>query len=445
MINKLLFAAALLSLALASGCATGGSGPGPAVTVKVKGPIAVAYVTQTNLTFTATVSNTNNTAVTWSLSGTACTGSGNPCGTIVSATSTTGTYTAPTTAPNPATVTIVATSVADTTASGSDTMRVAQVTVNVTPATANVGVGLTQQFTAVAVPDDAPQTFAWSAPTCATPPCGTIVQDANNPGLAVYTAPATPTTGVLVAATSTLDPSGISQASLTVVKSRLGGSSTNPYAFRFTGFDNASKPTALTGNFVLNTDGHTITSGVADGLTVAGPQHYAGLTGGYVPSSNNHGTITLNLSGGPSFTYTVVIDASGDIGAIEADGNGTGSGVIEQLSKTPSGFNAALLNGVFVFGFTGLDSVNGKRTGYAGLLQMDGAGNISSGQLDINDGGTASTASDLSGTYSMSNGVGTIQFASVTLTRTFNFDIYGATGQINATNPLTLYAVSTDS
>jgi hypothetical protein len=75
---------------------------------------------------------------------------------------------------------------------------------------------------------------------------------------------------------------------------------------------------------------------------------------------------------------------------------------------------------------------------------MDGAGNISSGQLDINDGGTASTASDLSGTYSMSNGVGTIQFASVSLTRTFNFDIYGATGQINATNPLTLYAVSTD-
>ena len=450
MIKKLLFAAALLSLALASGCATGGSGPGPAVTVKVKGPIAVAYVTQTNLTFTATVSNTNNTAVTWSLSGTACTGSGNPCGTIVSATSTTGTYTAPTTAPNPATVTIVATSVADTTASGSDTIRVAQVTVNVTPATANVGVGLTQQFTAVAVPDDAPQTFTWtSPPTCTTPPCGTIVPDVNNPGLAVYTAPntASATNGVQVTATSTLDSSGIAQANVTVVKSRLGGNSnvaTN-FAFRFTGFDNSAKPTALTGNFVVNTDGHTITSGVADGLTVAGPQHYAGLTGGYVPSSNNHGTITLNLSGGPSFTYTVVIDASGDIGAIEADGNGTGSGVIEQLSKTPSGFNAALLNGVFVFGFTGLDSVNGKRTGYAGLLQMDGAGNISSGQLDINDGGTASTASDLSGTYSMSNGVGTIQFASVSLTRTFNFDIYGATGQINSNNPLTLYAVSTDS
>ena len=333
MIKNLLFAAALLSLALASGCATGGKGPGPAITVKVNGTVAVAYVTQT-VTFTATVSNTSNQAVTWSLSGTACTGTPNPCGSIGM---NTGVYTAPGTAPNPHTVAIVATSVADTTASGSDTISVAQVTVNVTPATANVGLGLTQQFTAIAVPDDAPQTFAWSAPTCAAPPCGTVVQDTNNPGLAVYTAPAnsSSTNGVLLTATSTLDPSGIGQASLTVVNSRLGGNSTNPtFAFRFSGY-NASGATALVGNFVVGSNGQ-ITNGVADALTLAGPQHYASLTGSYAATSNNQGKITLNLGGGPTYVYTVVLDANGDIGAIESDSNGTGSGVIEPLLRPSS-------------------------------------------------------------------------------------------------------------
>ncbi len=449
MIKRFLFAAALLSLALASGCATGGKGPGPAITVKVNGTVAVAYVTQT-VTFTATVSNTSNQAVTWSLSGTACTGTPNPCGSIGM---NTGVYTAPGTAPNPHTVAIVATSVADTTASGSDTISVAQVTVNVTPATANVGLGLTQQFTAIAVPDDAPQTFAWSAPTCAAPPCGTVVQDTNNPGLAVYTAPANSSSanGVLLTATSTLDPSGIGQASLTVVNSRLGGNSTNPtFAFRFSGY-NASGATALVGNFVVGSNGQ-ITNGVADALTLAGPQHYASLTGSYAATSNNQGKITLNLGGGPTYVYTVVLDANGDIGAIESDSNGTGSGVIEQLSKAPSSFNSALLNGGFVFGFTGTDA-SGKRVGYAGFLPMDGKGDIGTaggnatpGLMDINDAGTASPqAPDVTGSYSMTNGVGTMSFTSSTLGGvTYNFNLYAAFGLTNSTNPLTIYAISTD-
>src|SRR6267143_6152129 len=58
--------------------------------------------------FAATVSPSGtNQAVTWSLSGTGCTGAS--CGTIDA----TGKYTAPATAPNPPTVTVRATSVAD--------------------------------------------------------------------------------------------------------------------------------------------------------------------------------------------------------------------------------------------------------------------------------------------------------------------------------------------
>ena len=157
MIKNCLFAAALLSLALAGGCAKGGNGTGSGITVSVgDGNIPAIYPNQ-QLTFTATVTGTTNTTVTWSLSGTACTGTGNPCGTIDK---NTGAYVAPAAVPSPATVTITATSAADSTATGGLQVHIVLISVVVTPTTVTVGQNLVQQFTAVAVPDDAPQTRA---------------------------------------------------------------------------------------------------------------------------------------------------------------------------------------------------------------------------------------------------------------------------------------------
>jgi hypothetical protein len=68
--------------------------------------------------FTATVHNSTNGTVTWSLSGGGC--SGASCGTI----SDTGLYTAPASLPNPAAVTVRATSVADTSKSASATITI---------------------------------------------------------------------------------------------------------------------------------------------------------------------------------------------------------------------------------------------------------------------------------------------------------------------------------
>jgi len=62
------------------------------------------------------VSGTTNTAVTWSITGTA--GSPPVIGTITSA----GNYTAPATLPNPNTITVRATSAADTSVSGSSSV-----------------------------------------------------------------------------------------------------------------------------------------------------------------------------------------------------------------------------------------------------------------------------------------------------------------------------------
>src|ERR1019366_6632659 len=78
----------------------------PVIVVAVT-PASVSTTVGTTQQFAASVTGTSNTAVTWTESGTGC--SGATCGTI----SSTGLYTVPATAPSPATVTITAASVSD--------------------------------------------------------------------------------------------------------------------------------------------------------------------------------------------------------------------------------------------------------------------------------------------------------------------------------------------
>ncbi|HSY30828.1 MAG TPA: hypothetical protein VLA42_02465, partial [Verrucomicrobiae bacterium] len=134
-----------------SGC-SGSSNTAPPsslVSVTVTAPQSTVAVGKT-LTFTATVTGTNNQAVTWSVSG---------GGTI----SNIGLYTAPASVPNPAKVTVTATSQANSTKSGSDTITVVSasaVQVLVQPATASVSDFRTQQFTA-AVTGSANTAVTW--------------------------------------------------------------------------------------------------------------------------------------------------------------------------------------------------------------------------------------------------------------------------------------------
>src|SRR5882762_2613579 len=130
MMKSLLFAVALLSLALWTGCATGGGGhPPDKIVVKLSTPSGQNVVGVTlSLQFTATVTNTDNHAVTWSLtqSGAACTAA---CGSL----SATGLYTAPSTPPTPAKVDITATSVVNPAKSDKITITVFPIIVSITP------------------------------------------------------------------------------------------------------------------------------------------------------------------------------------------------------------------------------------------------------------------------------------------------------------------------
>src|SRR5881398_2440171 len=108
-------------------------------------PTSATVATGGTQQFTATV-NTSNTAVTWQVNG--VTGGNATVGTISSS----GLYTAPGVVPNPATVTVTAVSQADATKSAAAQVTITATTtvsVTISPTSATVAAGGTQQFSAV--------------------------------------------------------------------------------------------------------------------------------------------------------------------------------------------------------------------------------------------------------------------------------------------------------
>ncbi|MBV8282517.1 MAG: hypothetical protein JO347_10715, partial [Candidatus Eremiobacteraeota bacterium] len=157
--------------------------------------------------FAATVTGSNNTAVTWSLSGVGCTGA--LCGTISSA----GLYTAPAQAPNPPFITVTATSVADPARSASASVTVTQqIAVSVSPASVQLVEGQSKQFTAtVTGTSNTAVTWSVSGTGCSGSGCGTISLSG------LYTAPEDLPTSVLVTATSVADLDISASATVTIL------------------------------------------------------------------------------------------------------------------------------------------------------------------------------------------------------------------------------------
>jgi hypothetical protein len=138
---------------------------------------------------TVTATGSPSTAVMWSVNGIA--GGNATVGTIVASGIAGATYTAPTVPPSPATVTVTATSVADSTRTGSASVTITCTTDSISPASANVSLGQTQNFAASLCATGAAAIF-WDVNGIAggNATVGTI---AANPGAggstAVYTAP----------------------------------------------------------------------------------------------------------------------------------------------------------------------------------------------------------------------------------------------------------------
>ena len=447
MIKNLFFAATVFSLALASGCATGGSGPCavncPSISITNTSAgldnVDEAPVGGATILFTATTSNLSSNTVTWSISPSSC---GSACGTITSTGTDTATYTSPSTVPSNSSITIVATSQSDSSISGNSPITIVNVTTSVAPASPKVGQGLAQMFTAIATPDNAPQSFAtWTCTNCS----GTLA--ACSASLSVvgscwtYTPSASDTKVQISAPPSNSTGCGspsttyCTAATATVVADRVSGT----YGFKFSGYDSSSHQVLAAGTFTVSGSG---ISGVEDQISWNGTQYAPStgisVSGSYQASNNDSGTLTLNGN-----TFNFVLNGAGDIQLAEADANGTFYGVAELASKAsvPSGAN-------FAFGLTGVEPA-GNRVGYVGLFGT--AGSTVSGLLDTDDSsgqttnicGTSPCSVTANFTFPVS---GSTNQGTLTLTSgawTQSFALFGANGTTNASNPFTLYAIST--
>lgn len=233
----------------------------------------------------------------------------------------------------------------------------------------------------------------------------------------VYSPPLTPPIGQTVTVTAAAVDSPTSTATLNVTISGYSASSfQGQFAFSLAG-SNASGHFFRAGNF--SADGGGLLSSVLEDVnTTSGASSTPIITTGTY-SMNTDGTGTLQFNDGlnpASFDFVLVNGTQ--LQFIGFDTTGTASGQANALN--PSAFASAplaALNGTYVFDFSGVDGSHGLSQ--IGEFSADGAGNITKGAVDMNDGGALSQlqiAGSKSGcsptslsTYTVSsNGRGTI-------------------------------------
>ena len=416
----------------------------PAVTVSVS-PATATVNANLKQQFTATVANTTNSNVTWTVVG----GSAN--GTISSS----GLYTAPSTPPS-GTVTVTATSQLDTSASGSATVTVKPaVTVSVSPATATVNANQTQQFTAT-VANTTNSNVTWA-----------VVGGSANGAISssgLYTAPSTPPAGsVTVTATSQLDTAASGSAAVTVqpaitvtvtaaasavnagltdqfsakvnnnsdqnvtwqVNGTAGGDSTNGTisssglytapATPPTGGSVNITATSATGSVVSSPYALTISPAVTVSVSPANPSTVvAGATQTFAATVNNNSDQTVTweingVTGGNSTDGTITSAGVYTAPKLLPQGGGVTVTAVAQADSNATanvsvtdGWSNVSLNGNYVFVVQGTDGSGQQITGI-GEFNANGGGTIA-GEEDL-CGSTCvaatSSAGTLTGTYSV--------------------------------------------
>jgi hypothetical protein len=182
--------------------------PPPAISMSIS-PQTSSVLLGNSQNFAATVSDTTNSAVTWSVNGVA--GGSASTGKV----STSGTYTAPADLPSPAVVQVTATSVADPTKSATAQVTItSDVALAIVPPSASVELGALQAFHASLNSNGHPDTTVrWSLSGAACPTaCGSVDLAGN------YTAPAIlpPALNATLNAQSVADPSKQASAAITV-------------------------------------------------------------------------------------------------------------------------------------------------------------------------------------------------------------------------------------
>lgn len=198
------------------------------------------------------------------------------------------------------------------------------------------------------------------------------------------------------------------------------------FAFTLSGIDTGGVPLAVGGVFTSDASGN-LTAGIDDsnddGLVVTNDP----ITGSIPVASTGRGIATLNTSLGTlSFAYYVV-----DANHLKIVETNTIPALGGEAFRQTGPFSNASVSGPFAFTIAGSDLLNGSPFAAGGVLTSDGAGNVTTGIEDFNDGGSITTSVPFTGTYSVAaNGRGTMNLA--TSAGAFSFAIYPSSGGVLA-------------
>ncbi|MGB8885828.1 MAG: Ig-like domain-containing protein [Candidatus Korobacteraceae bacterium] len=276
--------------------------------------------------------------------------------------------------------------------------------VTVSPATANVVEGSTQQFTATVI-NSSSTTVTWQVNGVAggNSSVGTI--DATG----LYTAPAIVPSPASVTVTAVLqaNPNLSSNAIATITAVQFSNSSLKGnYIFSLSGIDTNLATFYAVGAITADGNGN-ITGGEEDLNDVAvGYVQATSITGTYTVGSDGRGTLTLSVPAISStgFTYAFAIRALNNAALTEIDNNVVNAtGNLEQQTATgvsaPSGNYAFGIAGSALCGTSVLNPINS-----IGLFSLS-SGSVG-GLQDTNCNGTTTQSQSLSGSYGAIDGLG---------------------------------------
>jgi hypothetical protein len=248
-------------------------------------------------------------------------------------------------------------------------------------------------------------TWSLSGTTCPNN-CGSLNSSTANP--VTYTAPQTvnATFSVTVTATSVADPTAQGSVTLNILAEPCPSGNeavlNGQYAFMVQGTISISPSAilAVAGSFTANGAG-SIAGGLQD---VSDSFHtlQVGMStitkGSYSVGADNRGCLTLTNSNNETITYRFALGAISSGVATKGriiefdDSSGAGirsEGILRR--QDPASFSQSSLVGNYVFALVGADLSNGHpRSAWAGVVN-ESQGQIHSGEMDTNVGGTVSS------------------------------------------------------
>ena len=361
-------------------------------------PATVSVNIVTSTQFQVSVSGGTNIVVTWKVNGK--TGGDDTVGKIDS----NGLYHAPGTIPSPAAVNVSAVSFEDPNVSATSVVTIVPaptVTVSPTTFTMTSGTANTKAFTS-SVTGTTTSNVDWfvNGVPGGNATFGTI----NSSGL--YTAPPTPPIGSTVTVTAVSRDFPLASASAVVTLTGYSISSLQGhFAFTVTGrilSGVSSGAFFRAGSFTADGAG-TLSGGLEDINEASGVTKGFSFIGTYTVLADGRGTLKFVDAGHSAanlpaiFDFVLVngtqlqitgFDPSAGAGATYT-GTAAGQGNAQDLSAFATNSNSALI-GTYVFDFSGTHNVNPipNPLSQIGEFTADGAGDITGGSIDINDGGT---------------------------------------------------------